>query len=99
MVYHALFQQPVGVSSWVDIALVTMVSTVHEVGAQINRNRTRPGQKTTNAKSAGEFFGDDWEKDMPIPCCIDDYNHYMEGVDIADQLRSYYDTELTSFRT
>ena len=36
---------------------------------------------------------------MPIPCCIDDYNHHVGGVDIADQLRSYYDTQLTSFRT
>ena len=35
---------------------------------------------------------------MPITLCIEDYNRHMGGVDIADQLRSYYDTQLTSFR-
>ena len=30
---------------------------------------------------------------------MEDYNRYMGGIDIADQLRSYYDTQLTSFRT
>ena len=31
---------------------------------------------------------------MNIPRCIDDYNNYMGGVDIADQYRSYYNTQL-----
>ena len=30
-VYDALFQQPVGVSSWIDNAPVTVMSTVHEL--------------------------------------------------------------------
>ena len=36
---------------------------------------------------------------MPIPLCIDEYSQHMGGVAIADQLRSYYDTQLSSFRT
>ena len=36
---------------------------------------------------------------MPIPCCIDDYNHHMGRVDVAGQLRSYYDAQLASSRT
>jgi hypothetical protein len=33
---------------------------------------------------------------MVIPLCIDDYYHQRGCVDIADQLRSNYDTQLTS---
>ena len=36
---------------------------------------------------------------MPIPGCIDEYNHNMGGVDIADQLRIYYGTQLIAFHT
>ena len=58
----------------------------------MERVRGRPGKKSTNAKKAREAFGDAYEKKMPIPLCIEDYNQPMGGVDIADQLRSYYDT-------
>lgn len=33
-----------------------------------------------------------------IPKIIDDYNHKMNGVDLSDQFRSYYNTQLTVFR-
>jgi len=36
---------------------------------------------------------------MIIPLYIDDYNHNRGGVDIADQMCSYYDIKLTAFRT
>jgi hypothetical protein len=38
-------------------------------------------------------FGDEDEKDLPIPSFIYYYNCYICGVDIADQLRSYYNTQ------
>ena len=84
---------------WFDIAPVTILSTVHELESPQKRLRTCPGQKRTNGKKAQEAFGDLQEKQMMIPLCIDDNNHNMGCVDIADQLRSYYDTQLTSFRT
>ncbi|KAF9117739.1 hypothetical protein BGW39_001849, partial [Mortierella sp. 14UC] len=37
--------------------------------------------------------------ELLIPKLIDDYNHYMNGVDISDQYRSYYSTQLTVLRT
>jgi hypothetical protein len=56
-------------------------------------------KKSTNAKKAHQHFGHEIKKEMPILACIDDYSHHMGGVDIADQLRSYYDMQLTSWRT
>jgi len=83
----------------VDNAPVTILSTVHDFESQQERLRKQQGKKSTNAKKAQEAFGNLQEKEMMIPLCIDDYNHNMGGVDIADQMRSYYDTQLTSFRT
>ena len=30
---------------------------------------------------------------LPIPSAIDDYNHYISGVDIANQLRAGFSTQ------
>lgn len=40
-----------------------------------------------------KVFGEEKRKDLAIPTFIDDYNHFMGGVDIADQLRTYYSTQ------
>ena len=37
-----------------------------------------------------KIFGSDVVKELWIPLFIDLYNHYMKGVDTADQIRSYY---------
>src|SRR6266540_1953751 len=39
------------------------------------------------------------KKKLPIPIVIDDYNHFMGGVDIADQLRSNYIIQFPVQRT
>ena len=44
-------------------------------------------------------FGDAVVKDLPIPDYIDMYNHFMNGVDVADQLRSYYNTQKTHWKS
>jgi len=98
-VKDSLFGQLVGAHLWFDNAPVTILSTVHDFESQQERLRKRPGKKSTNAKKAREAFGNLQEKEMMISLCIDDYNHNMGGVDIADEMRSYYDTQLTSFRT
>jgi hypothetical protein len=38
------------------------------------------------------MFGDSPVKDLPIPIAIDAYNHYMGGVDIANQYRAVFTT-------
>jgi hypothetical protein len=47
----------------------------------------------SGARQTRKVFGDEDEKDLPIPSFIYYYNCYMYGVDIADQLRSYYNTQ------
>jgi len=46
-----------------------------------------------------QVFGNAPRKELAIPKVIDDYNHYMGGIDIADQLRGYYNCQLTVHRT
>ena len=36
-----------------------------------------------------KVFGDHTEMELPIPRVIDDYNHHMNGVDRANQLRAW----------
>jgi hypothetical protein len=95
----SLFGQLVGAHLWFDNVLVTILSTVHDFESQQERRRKVAGKKSTNTKKPREAFGDLQEKQMMIPLCIHDYYHNIGGVDIADQLRSYYDTQLTSFCT
>ena len=44
------------------------------------------------------MFGSESRKVLKIPKIIDDYNHNMNGVNVADQLRSYYNTQQTARR-
>jgi hypothetical protein len=54
----------------------------------IVRNRRRPRATSTAAKSVRAEFGDAIRKNLAIPCVIDEYNHKMGQVDLADQYRS-----------
>src|SRR5205807_9273822 len=94
--------QDVGVLLWFDNAPVTIMTTIYSLNgekSEIVRQRKRPGRKSTNAKRALAEFGDEHQKELAVPVAINDYNFHMGGVDIADQYRSYYDTQLTTFRT
>jgi hypothetical protein len=87
---------------WIDNGPVTMLTTIHEItgpNSKVAKIRRRPRITNTNRRAVAEVFGDQSKKLMDIPIVIDDYNHKMNGVDIADQLRSYYSTQLTARRT
>jgi hypothetical protein len=87
---------------WMDNGPVTMLSTIHEITGPESRKvtkRKRPRYTSTNANKVREVFGDEVEKFLPIPTVIDDYNHFMGGVDVADQYRHYYNTQITARRT
>ncbi|RHZ72562.1 hypothetical protein Glove_242g165 [Diversispora epigaea] len=72
---------------WMDNGPVTMLTTIHEINGsenRIERIRRRPRETSTNAAKVHAIFGNASKKALPIPCIIDNYNHFMGGVDIAD---------------
>ena len=61
--------------------------------------RNRPLETSTNANITREVFGDLPFMDLDIPTFINDYNHNMNSVDLANQHRQPYDTQRIAFRT
>ena len=85
--------------AWKDQNVVLFMSTVSNGRDTISRLRRRPTKTATNARTSRAPFGENNVKQLHIPEFIDTYNHFMNGVDVADQLRSYYTTQRTHFKT
>lgn len=86
---------------WQDNDPVTFLTTIHAVVGEeweVERERHRPRETSTNATKVRTVFGSSPRKKLRILKVVDDYNFNMGGVDIADQLRSYYNTQQTAFR-
>ena len=79
--------------AWKDQNVVLFMSTVGMPAEKIKRLRRRPARTATNARTSRAMFGDEPTKRLKIPVFIDNYNHFMNGVNVADQLRSYYMTQ------
>ncbi len=77
---------------WQDNNLVLALSTIHFPLDIVERLRKRPRKTSINAGIVLKVFGGDVIKKLPIPTFIDDYNHHMNGVDIANQMRASYTT-------
>ena len=91
------------VSIWQDSNKVGFCTTIHNRTEWPVRNRKRPkGTSTSAAITKQPFYmfslppryKEPYEHTclLPIPGAIDDYNHYMGRVDIADQLRAGFST-------
>jgi hypothetical protein len=61
--------------------------------------RNRPGSTSTNAAITGKVFGDSAFMILDIPTWINDYNHNMNAVDLANQHQQPYDTQRIAYRT
>jgi hypothetical protein len=75
------------------------MSTVHNGKETVITARRRPAATSSGARQIQKIFGNDVVKKLPILDFIDKYNHYMGGVDIADQLRSYFTTQRVHCKT
>ena len=82
----------VGCFLWQDNNRVLAITTAYNPQDTIMRSRKRPGITSTNASITRPIFGELSVKDLAIPTCINAYNHYMGGVDIANQLRASFTT-------
>ena len=75
------------------------MSTVSTGLEKVLRIRRRPPKIAINIKSSRKVFGDNATKALLIPIFIDNYNHYIGGVDQVDQLGSYYNTQKKHLKT
>lgn len=84
---------------WKDQNVVLFMTTVSNGRKTVKRLRRRPAKTATNARTSKAMFGDQARKELPIPEFINMYNHYMNEVDNADQLRCYYNTQRVHFKS
>src|SRR5271170_7144199 len=61
--------------------------------------RNCPAATSTNATTARKVFNGLPQAELDIPCWINDYNHHMNSVDLANQFREAYDTQQIALRT
>ena len=66
---------------------ITTSFSLHKPEDHVIRSRKRPKKTSTNAAIVRPVFGDLIIKDLPIPTLIDVYNHHMNGIDLANQIR------------
>ena len=70
------------------------MTTVSNNQSTIKRLRRRSAKTATNTRTSRAMFGpNEARKELAIPEFIDMYNHFINGVNNADQLRCYYDTQ------
>jgi len=87
------------IARWVDNSIVTMVSTMHDPTDKVLKARKKPRKTKTNKQHLQTVWGQQAVVDVFIPLFIDDYNHWMLGVDKNDQLVAYYRINLRCRRT
>jgi hypothetical protein len=86
---------------WQDNNFVLGLSTVHtvhqpQVGVLSERNR--PSKTSTNSAITQKVFGNSPRMLLDILTWVDDYNHNMNSVDLANQFRQAYDTQQIAYR-
>ena len=97
----ATVEQDILCLAWQDNNIVLGLSNIHTVDKAEDfreKQRRRPAKTSTNGRLVREVFGDESIKKLEIPCFIDDYNHFMGGVDLANQYREAYETYKPTFK-
>ena len=82
--------------AWKDSSIVLFMSTIGTPGAEVIKPRKRPTNCAAHIRSQ---WGNELVKEMPIPELINSYNCFMNGVDLADQMRVSYEFRRRCYRT
>ena len=83
--YHINDKHNFLVCRWIDNAEVLLVSNIHRSNQTVSRVRKRPRETYFNRQHV-LVFGTEGKKEIEIPQLVHDYNNWMYGVDLADQL-------------
>ena len=83
---------------WQDNSAVHFLTTIHTLEERVISERKKPRISSSNGPAIRRAFGSQEWLNVPIPVIINDYNCYKVGVDVADQYRSYYFTQLKCLR-
>ena len=81
---------------WVDSSVVKFVSNVHR-GTQnesITKDRRRPRINELNKAGVRFIWRENQSRKIRIPGIINDYKHWVLGVDVVDQLIANYRPKL-----
>ena len=97
--YHTIDKNGILLTRWMDNNLVFMVSTCHQIGSNRLVNRKKPRLNQVNKGHVEKVWGDKGSKMIHIPSMVDDYNHWMGGVDLADQRIANYHPDIRCHRT
>jgi len=79
---------------WQDNSSVHFLSTIHSLEDRIVSECKKPQISSSNGPAIRRSFGFHERVNVPIPVISNDYNCYKVGVNVADQYRSYYFTQL-----
>ena len=83
---------------WQDNSAVHFLTTIHNLTDRIVTERKKPRLTSSNGPAIRRAFGIPERVRVSIPVITNDYNQYKVEVDVADQYRSYYYTQLKCLR-
>lgn len=83
---------------WQDQGVVHLLTTIHSLEERTTVLPKKPYQSSSNGPVIRQAFGPMERENVPILVITNDYNPYKVGVDVADQYRSYYFTQLKCLR-
>ena len=84
---------------WMENYLEFFVSTLHKVGKIIKRARNMPRKIAKNKQHADKVLGDQEKSSIFMLTWIDNYNHWIGGVDSCDYIIAHYKPNLRCRRT